>query len=223
MKNKIVIIFLALALVLTACAPKLVSVHSAAPLAAATAAPAEALKAYGQGGGITNETSGVAQMPATDNSNPAGSPATATQDRLVLTNVDLSIVVADPQKKMDSIAQMAKDMGGFVVSSNLSPYYLDSGTTVSQGTISIRIPADKLEQALTQIKTGVGEVRSEARTGQDVTAQYVDLQSSLRNLEQEETDLQDIMDEAKNNPNSNTTSKTQDVLTVYNQIVSVRG
>jgi hypothetical protein len=38
-----------------------------------------------------------------------------------------------------------------------------------------------------------------------------------------EVDLQAIMDEAKNNPNSNTTSKTQDVLNVYSQIISVRG
>jgi hypothetical protein len=45
----------------------------------------------------------------------------------------------------------------------------------------------------------------------------------LTNLELAEKDLQAIMDEAKNNPNSNVTSKTQDVLAVYNQIVAIRG
>jgi hypothetical protein len=67
------------------------------------------------------------------------------------------------------------------------------------------------------------EVRSKTQNGQDVTSSYVDLQSQLTNLEMAEADLQAIMDEAKNNPNSNTTSKTQDVLAVYNQIISVRG
>jgi len=32
-------------------------------------------------------------------------------------------VVADPQKKMDAINQMAKDMGGYLVSMNMSQVY----------------------------------------------------------------------------------------------------
>jgi hypothetical protein len=76
---------------------------------------------------------------------------------------------------------------------------------------------------LSQIKADAVEVRNETRSGQDVTASYVDLKSQLTNLEMAEEDLQAIMDEAKNNPNSNTTSKTQDVLAVYNQIIYVRG
>ncbi|HEX7541612.1 MAG TPA: DUF4349 domain-containing protein, partial [Anaerolineales bacterium] len=98
-----------------------------------------------------------------------------------------------------------------------------NGQTAPAGTISIRVPSDKLENALGQIKTDAVEVRNETRSGQDVTADYVDLQSQLTNLEMAEADLQAIMDEAKNNPNSSTTSKTQDVLDVYNQIISVRG
>jgi hypothetical protein len=106
---------------------------------------------------------------------------------------------------------------------NMYQTYTQNGQTAPEGTISIRIPADKLENALSQIKADAVEVRNETRSGQDVTAAYVDLQSQLTNLEMAEADLQAIMDEAKNNPNSNTTSKTQDVLAVYNQIISVRG
>ena len=45
----------------------------------------------------------------------------------------------------------------------------------------------------------------------------------MTNLEQAEQDLLAIMDEAQNNPGNDSTTKTQDVLNVYNQIVSVRG
>jgi hypothetical protein len=70
-----------------------------------------------------------------------------------------------------------------------------------------------LDEALDKIKAGVGEILSENVSGQDVTREYTDLQSRLRNLEAAETQLQEIMDEA---------SKTEDVLQVYNDLVNVR-
>jgi hypothetical protein len=138
-------------------------------------------------------------------------------------NVTLSIVVADPQAKLDAISKMASNLGGFVVSMNMSQVYMQSGDTAPQGSISIRVPADKLDTALSQIKADAVDVQSENHSGEDVTAQYVDLQSQLKNLEQAEQDLLAIMDEAKNNPGNDSTTKTQDVLNVYNQVVSVRG
>jgi len=220
MKKRIVFVFIALTLALAACGTR-----SAVPTAApATAAPI--MRSYGTGG-ATNERAGVAPAPnaPSDNYNGAKTLANnaAAQDRLIVMNVDLSVVVADPQKKMDAINQMAKDLGGYLVSMNMSQVYTQSGETAPQGTISIRVPAVKLDNALNQIKTGVVDVQSENRSGQDVTSQYVDLQSQLTNLEKAEQDLQDIMDEAKNNPGNNSTTKTQDVLNVYNQIVAIRG
>jgi hypothetical protein len=189
----------------------------------ATAAPAP--QSYA-GNTATNEQAGVpvgsVLLPGNSSTKAADSTATA-QARLVATNVDLSIVVTDPQKKSDAIYLMAKNLGGYLVSENMSQVYTPSGTAVPQGTISIRVPADKLDSALSQIEAGVVDVQSENRSGQDVTSQYVDLQSQLTNLQKAEQDLQVIMDDAKNNPGNDSTTKTQDVLNVYNQIVSIRG
>jgi hypothetical protein len=219
MKKRIVFIFIALTLVLAACATK-----SASPMyAAATQAPAAPAPAFAEG--VTNEQSGAAPRSALDSSNVAKGTAssTAAQDRLISMTVDMSIVVADPQKKMDAINQMAKDLGGYLISMNMSQVHTASGEAVPQGSISIRVPATKLENALSQIKADAVEVRSENRSGQDVTSQYVDLQSQLTNLQKAEQDLLAIMDEAKNNPGNDSTTKTQDVLNVYNQIVNIRG
>jgi hypothetical protein len=147
----------------------------------------------------------------------------ALQDRLIIMNADLTIVVPDPQTKMQMISDLANSLGGFVVSMSMYQTTTQNGEVVDEGSISIRVPAEKLGNALDQVKLDAVEVRNENRTGQDVTSTYVDLESQLTNLELAEADLQAIMDEAKNNPNSNTTSKTQDVLAVYTQIVSVRG
>jgi hypothetical protein len=224
MKTKIALMFAVLAVVLSACATSKATPIYALP-ALATQAPA--MRSQVTGNGVTNEQAGAPPAPnavlnAYDPAKAIASGA-AVQDRLITMNVDLSIVVADPQKKMDAINQMAKDLGGYLVSMNISQVDTPNGNTAPQGSISIRVPAGNLDNALFRIKAGVVDVLSENRSGQDVTSQYVDLQSQLTNLQKAEQDLQDIMDEAKNNPGNDSTTKTQDVLNVYNQIVSIRG
>ncbi len=217
MKKRIVFIFVVLIMVLTACGAKAASTPS-------PAAVAPNVRAYGTGGVTNEQAPGLAPAPAADGYTGKSTTSTAvTQERMITMSVDLNIVVVDPQKKMDAINQMAKNLGGYLISMNLSQVYTSSGETVPQGSISIRVPSAKLDDALSQIKTGVVDVQSENRSGQDVTSQYVDLQSQLTNLQKAEQDLQAIMDEAKNNSGNDTTTKTQDVLNVYSQIVSIRG
>ena len=211
MSKRTVLVILIIGALLSACGVK--------------AASAPSPENYSQPGGVVQESAAPMEMPAADvaRTEVSGVANATTSDRLVIMNADLTIVVQDPQTKMDTISQMAESMGGFVVSMNMYQTYMESGETAPQGSISIRVPADKLDTAMSQIKADAVEVQNETRSGEDVTAQYTDLKSQLTNLELAEKELQAIMEEAKNNPNSNTTSKTQDVLAVYNQIVSVRG
>jgi hypothetical protein len=134
-------------------------------------------------------------------------------ERMVIKNADLSVVVLDPIEKMDSIAAMAEEMGGFVVNSNVWQNTLSNGAKVPHASITIRVPSERLDEALDRIKAGVGEILSENVSGQDVTSEYTDLASRLKNLEVAEAQLQEIMEEA---------TKTEDVLQVYNNLVSVR-
>jgi hypothetical protein len=225
MKTKFALLFAVLIVILSACGSAATPQALPTPAAVEPATAAPAPQSYA-GNTATNEQAGVpvgsVLLPGNSSTKAADSTATA-QARLVATNVDLSIVVTDPQKKSDAIYLMAKNLGGYLVSENMSQVYTPSGTAVPQGTISIRVPADKLDSALSQIEAGVVDVQSENRSGQDVTSQYVDLQSQLTNLQKAEQDLQVIMDDAKNNPGNDSTTKTQDVLNVYNQIVSIRG
>ena len=139
--------------------------------------------------------------------------STTTIERMVIKNADLSIVVDDPEKSMDAIAEMSEELGGFVVTSNLYQTTLSGGLKVPHASITIRVPAESLDEALAKIKEGAGEILSENVSGQDVTREYTDLQSRLRNLESAEAQLVEIMDEAKG---------TEEVLEVYNNLVSVR-
>jgi hypothetical protein len=143
---------------------------------------------------------------------PAAPPAQA--DRLVIKNGSLSIVVDDPVKSMDSITALAEEMGGFVVSANLTETILDSGDKAPSATITIRVPAERFDEAMKRIKAESKQLpQNENVNSQDVTSEYTDLQSRLRNLEAAEKQLTEIMGSA---------IRTEDVLSVYNQLVQVR-
>jgi len=135
-------------------------------------------------------------------------------ERMVIQNVDMSIVVADPKARMDEIARMAVDMGGFVVSSNLyRSTYGPNEIEVPEASITIRVPAERLDEALEKIKADVVEVTYENRSGQDVTSQYVDLKSRLAAKEEAEKNLLKIMDTATN---------AEDVLAIYMQVQNIQ-
>jgi hypothetical protein len=113
---------------------------------------------------------------------------------------------------MAEISKLATDLGGYVVSSNLYESYGSSGKQVPEATVVVRIPAAKLDDALAQIKEGATEVKSENRSGQDVTNIYVDLQAQLKAKEAADKKLLEIMDQA---------TKAEDVLAIYMQIQNV--
>jgi len=144
----------------------------------------------------------------------SGKTNQAQIERLVIKNGSLSIVVIDPPKSMDIISRMAEEMGGFVVTANIYKQELDGGLKVPRGTITIRVPAEQMNEAVARIRAESDQDPiSENISSQDVTSEYVDLQSRLKNLEAAESELAEIMKSA---------NKTEDVMTVYNQLVQIR-
>ena len=135
------------------------------------------------------------------------------QTRMVIKNASLSIVVEEPGTTLDAISNLAVELGGFVVSSNLYRMEVEGGLEVPQANITIRVPVEKLDQALADIKSGAGQILNENISGQDVTQEYTDLASRLRNLENAEQQLTVIMEQAY---------ETEDVLSVYNRLVEVQ-
>ncbi len=148
---------------------------------------------------------------------PAAAPAEAPvgdTGRLVIQNAQLTIVVKDVNARVDAIRKMAGTMGGFLVSVHVSQTYASDGETpIPQASMTVRVPQDKLQDALDQIKQGAVDVQNESESGTDVTDQYVDLQSRLRAKQAAEAQLLTIMQSA---------TKTQDVLDVYAQLQQVQ-
>jgi hypothetical protein len=133
---------------------------------------------------------------------------------LVIRNASLSLVVENPSQSADDISQIAESMGGFVVRSNIyQATYGSSQVPTTRASVTIRVPAEKLDETLDQIVADALEVQEKNVSGQDVTREYVDLQSRLRNLEAAEEQLLQIMDN---------TTDSEDVLRVFQELSDVR-
>jgi len=204
MMKKSLFILIVLLMLLTAC--------GGAKMSAPEAMPADEMFYY-------DEEQSAAGSATSDNygeeaTNSAGlSVEAAPIERLVIKNAELAIITIDPAQSMNEISKMAESMEGFVVSSNLYQRTLNNGAKVPQANITIRVPVERLDEALEQIKAAAVEVESENTSGQDVTQEYTDLQSQLRNLEAAEAQLTEIMQEA---------TRTEDVLAIYNELVNKR-
>ena len=93
------------------------------------------------------------------------------------------------QNKMLEITIIAERSGGYV--SNTDSYSNPEGN-ISSGRIVIRVPVEKFNSVVEEVKK-VGEVKTISISGQDVTQEYVDLESRLRNYEAQEKVLLELM------------------------------
>jgi hypothetical protein len=145
-----------------------------------------------------------------------GEPAKAIE-RMVIYNADMRIAVEDPEVTMQTIISMAEEAGGFVVYSNLYRTVTERGR-FPQANLMVRVPAERLNAIMETIKgltpSPRDDVLSENVSGQDVTAEYTDLESRLRNLEAAERALVELMDQAQD---------PQDVLDVFSELTYYRG
>lgn len=173
---------------------------------------------YGGGGpeaGIPQESFASAPILANDQKvQLTNTTYIQTQERMIIQNVDLAIVVTDPKTRMSEITDMAKAMGGFVVTSNLyttnyGPNYVEA----PEATITIRVPQEKLDDALAAIKKDAVKVNYENRSSEDITNVYVDLQSQLKAKQAAEKKLLEILDQA---------TDTEGVLAVYTQLQQIQ-
>jgi len=111
---------------------------------------------------------------------------------------------------MFALTSLAEQNGGFVSNSQS---YSDSEGNLTSGNITIRIPSGKYNSALEKVKD-MGAIESISSSGQDITQEYVDLESRLRNYEAQEEILLDLMAESK---------KVSDSLEVQRELSNVQG
>jgi hypothetical protein len=151
-------------------------------------------------------TTNTGATPGKD-SNGSGSTVTITGDRMIVNNGNMTIVVQEIPSTMDEIDEIAQGFQGYVVSSN----NWKNGERI-YGFISIRVPAQYFNDAMTAIAQLAVEVTAQSTSAQDVTEQYIDLSARLANLEATQEQLLAIMARAE---------KVEDILAIQMQLTYV--
>jgi hypothetical protein len=189
----------------------LASLTVAILLSACGAAPAAPAGAFERSGAEPKVEAPIAGDQAREADAEAGgfNQPQVGRPRLIIKNASLTLIVNDVPAQLDEVKRIAADYNGFVVTQQTSKY-----NEHVRATVSLRVDSAKLDDALARLRKLSIEVTAENVTGEDVTAEFVDLESNLKNLTAAEAQLQKILEQAKD---------AEDVLNVFRQLTEVRG
>ena len=135
-------------------------------------------------------------------------PVSQTNERIVIQNSNLSLVVQDVRKVGDEVVDYAKNIGGFMVSTS---YNRPTGAPFA--TITVRVPTDKLNEALEHFRSLSYKVASENLFGEDVTEEYLDIDSRLTTLQKTKDKFEEILEKA---------TSVEDILNVQRELINLQ-
>lgn len=186
------------------------------------AAPAPTFHSAPTGGSALPPPSALDIMaqaaPAGDGGELAGVPMSAAQPRQMIARASITLVVTETEQTVSTINQLMVEMGGYVSNANL--YKSQYGESeLLQGTLTLRVPAERTDEALARLEVLAVSVRGKTLNREDVTDQYTDLQAQLRNLQATENELRELLAEVRAKPNA----RPEDILTVHQHLTNIRG
>jgi hypothetical protein len=131
------------------------------------------------------------------------------QGSKVRKNGDMSMLVKNIDDSFDSLKNINTKYTG-----EINNVY-DSGSGNSRYLrVTTKIPVDNFDKYFEEVKSSDGEVTYINVSTADVTEEYIDITSRLKNLREVETQLQEILKQADN---------VKDVLAVQSELSRVRG
>ena len=133
----------------------------------------------------------------------------AFNTRMIIHHASVTTNVKDLEKAQHNMEQKVKKYEGYIVESNV---YLESDET-STGKMIVRIPEKHFETFLSEAEAEASEILEKSVTGQDVTEQYVDLNSRVKSSRAVEERLLAFMKDAE---------KTEDLLKISNDLAKVQ-
>lgn len=210
MRTSKMLAVLLLALALSACGGSRAAVPINAPAPAATMGPAAADQTSKSEASQPGRAIGESGAAA-----PAAPPAQDAQqnaqqyERLVIKNAQMTLQVQSVRDAESALRTRINELGGYVIKA-------ESQGTDEQArvTISFRVPAVRFDEALSGAQGLAQKVVSRTISGDDVTEEFVDLQSRLKNLEATRDRLLTFLDKA---------TKVEDALAVNNSLSEIQG
>ncbi len=134
--------------------------------------------------------------------------ADAAAERKIIRTSSIDMVVQHPAEIADRITSLVESLGGYLVSTDAG------GEHASSGMLTIRVPADRFDEARAAIRKLGLRIEAERVDAQDVSRRYVDEDASLRNRKAEEAQYLAILKQA---------NTVKDMLAVTEKLSEARG
>ncbi|MBO6148147.1 MAG: DUF4349 domain-containing protein [Lachnospiraceae bacterium] len=134
----------------------------------------------------------------------------SAQNRKLITTVNLSAETDDLDVFNGHLEEKVRELGGYIESSNV--HRNDYGDSRKSADYTIRIPAAKLEEFLSDVEGGANVLDRSVNT-QDITLHYADTESHERALKVEEDRLFKIMEQA---------DEVEDLIALEERLTEVR-
>lgn len=137
-------------------------------------------------------------------------------DRLVIKESSLSLLVTNVVETRKKIIFYAQSIGGYMVSANTT-----NPDSQAFAEVIVRVPAEKLEEAINTYRSLGIKVVSENLYGYDVTDQYVDIEKRISQQEKVLEVYEKLLNQATQV--SDISSITKQILSTQEQIDSLKG
>jgi hypothetical protein len=231
----ILFVFVLTTMLLAACGAAATAQAPVAPAAevapAATAAPLyntaeqpsapaqkDAAQTAGENGPATSN------MPGANITVQTGSDALTgaqTGSRMVIKNAEVSLLVEETDNAIDRTLQVLGDTSSYIISSRAWFQAGPDGKNYKYATITIGVPVDQFENVMRRLRGLAMRVLDENASGQDVSDEYVDLQSQLGNLEATRDRIRKFLDSAQSVEES--LRVNQELTNIEGEIEKVKG
>jgi hypothetical protein len=159
--------------------------------------------------GVGQAAPAAGEFAASEARMPEGQALPEDFDRKIVKTAELGIRAEDVRESAAEAQQVAARFGGSVLSSQV---VRDDGSVSAD--LVLLVPSPEFEKALDELR-GLGkEVTTDTVTGEDVTEEFVDLESRERNLLAAEQSLLELYDRAQS---------VNDALSIQRELTNIRG
>ncbi len=136
-----------------------------------------------------------------------GDPAAAPEDRSIVKTGEITVEIDNVAETAGAVRALAVQLDGYISNSS-------QGDVQDAATLTMRIPADRFDEAMAGLHDLGGDVKFEATSENDITTTVVDTEARLANLKAAEEQYRALLAKAE---------KIEDILAIQNQLFQVRG
>jgi hypothetical protein len=162
----------------------------------------------GCGGAISPDAPSASESVVEPDGAGTGAAKAVSAQKIVV-NTSIELRVEGVANAYQAITRLVRSAGGYVAESNVSG---DSAS--GSATVRVRVPATMHDEVVAGLRALSTRVVRETTNAKEVTAEYTDLESRLRNLQRNEAQYQTFLGQAKT---------IDEVLTVNGRLEAVRG